>query len=123
MRNRNIKINIYLNEFEKEIYDNKVKQSGLNHSEFFRKIILGYKLKEKPDERFYEFLVQLRGIAANINQMARIHNRAYGYVDEDKYARALDKVENFVDSLQDVYLNPKQKGVGSGNNKDMEIQK
>ena len=54
--------------------------------------------------------------------MARIHNRAYGYVDEDKYARALDKVENFVDSLQDVYLNPKQKGVGSGNNKDMEIQ-
>ena len=59
MRTRNIKINIFLNEEEKTILDKKVKKSGLNKSEFFRKIILDYKLKEQPDERFYEILSQL----------------------------------------------------------------
>ena len=60
MRNRNIKINVFLNEDENKILNEKVKKSGLNKSEFFRKIILGYQLKEKPDEKFYEILSQLR---------------------------------------------------------------
>lgn len=62
MRNRNIKINIFLNEEENKILIEKVKRSGLNKSEFFRKIILDYQLKEKPDEKFYEVLSQLRGM-------------------------------------------------------------
>ncbi len=52
MRNRNIKINIFLNEEENKILNEKVKKSGLNKSEFFRKVILDYQLKEKPDEKF-----------------------------------------------------------------------
>ena len=80
MRNRNIKINIFLNADEKKILDEKVKKSGLNKSEFFRKIILDYKLKEQPDERFYEILSQLRGMANNLNQMARVYNRYNGSV-------------------------------------------
>ena len=47
MRTRNIKINVFLNEDEKRIFDEKAKKSGLNKSEFFRKIILDYKLKEQ----------------------------------------------------------------------------
>lgn len=62
MRNRNIKINIFLNEEENKILNEKVRKSGLNKSEFFRKIILDYQLKEKPDEKFYEILSQLRGM-------------------------------------------------------------
>ena len=30
MRNRNIKINVFLNEEDKKIFDEKVKKSGLN---------------------------------------------------------------------------------------------
>ena len=44
MRNRNIKINVFLNEDENKILNEKVKKSGLNKSEFFRKIILDYQL-------------------------------------------------------------------------------
>ena len=75
MRTRNIKINIFLNEDENKILNEKVKKSGLNKSEFFRKIILDYNLKEQPDERFYEILSQLRCMANNLNQMARTYNR------------------------------------------------
>ena len=103
MRNRNIKINIFLNEEENKILNEKVKKFGLNKSEFFRKIILDYQLKEKPDEKFYEVLSQLRGMATNLNQIARACNR-YGYVNNDKYIPLAHKIEDLVLSLQEVYV-------------------
>lgn len=121
MRNRNIKINIFLNADEKKAFDEKVKKSGLNKSEFFRKIILDYKLKEQPDERFYEILSQLRGMANNLNQMARVYNRYNGSVRDDKIIPLLNQIQDLVLSLQEVYIIPQKKGATYGNNKTMEI--
>ena len=110
MRNRNIKINVYLNEIEKEVFDDKVKKAGLTYSDFFRYIILGYQLKEKPDERFYEILYQLRGMATNLNQMARVYNRNQGYVKDYKISELLNQIEDLILSMQNAYLVPKLKG-------------
>lgn len=120
MRNRNIKINIFLNEKEKKIFDEKVKKSGLNKSEFFRKFILDYELKEQPDERFYEMLSQLRGMANNLNQMARTYNRYQGYINTYKFNPLLHQIEDLVLSMQEVYIIPQKKGGLYGNNKNME---
>ena len=109
MRERNNKINIYLNDDEKKIFEAKVKQSGLNKSEFFRKIILDYKLKEKPDDRFYEMLYQLRGMANNLNQLA-LKNNIYSYIDPREYQNLKIEIENTFLSLQEVYLLPQKKG-------------
>ena len=106
IRNRNIKINIFLNEEENRILDEKVRKSGLNKSEFFRKIILDYQLKEKPDEKFYEILAQLRGMATNLNQMSRVYNQYKGYVNENKYAALYNQIQNFILALEEVYLIP-----------------
>lgn len=122
MRNRNIKINIFLNEDEKKIFDEKAKKSGLSKSEFFRKIILDYQLREQPDERFYEILSLLRNMANNLNQMARTYNRNQGYMREDKFTPLLNQIQDFVLSMQEVYLTPQKKGVSNGYNKNMEIQ-
>lgn len=109
MRERNNKINIYLNDDEKKIFDDKVKKSGLNKSEFFRKIILDYKLKEKPDDRFYEMLYQLRGMANNLNQLALKNNR-YSYIDPREYQNLKIEIENTILSMQEVYLLPQKEG-------------
>ncbi len=122
MRNRNIKINIFLNEDEKKIFDDKAKKSGLSKSEFFRKIILDYQLKEQPDERFYEILSLLRNMANNLNQMARTYNRYQGYMREDKFTPLLNQIQDFVLSMQEVYLTPQKKGISNGYNKNMEIR-
>lgn len=119
MRNRNIKINIFLNEDEKKILDEKVKKSGLNMSELFRKIILDYQLKEQPDERFYEMLYQLRGMATNLNQIAKSCNR-YGYVNNNKFTPLANQIKDLVLSLQEVYLIPQKKGVANGYNENVE---
>ena len=122
MRNRNIKINVFLNEEEKKIFDDKAKKSRLSKSEFFRKIILDYQLKEQPDERFYEILSLLRNMANNLNQMARTYNRYQGYMREDKFTPLLNQIQDFVLSMQEVYLTPQKKGVSNGYNKNMEIR-
>ena len=122
MRNRNIKINIFLNEDEKNIFDEKAKKSGLSKSEFFRKMILDYQLKEQPDERFYEVLSLLRNMANNLNQMARTYNRYQGYIREEKFTPLLNQIQDFVLSMQEVYLTPQKKGTSNGYNKNMEIQ-
>lgn len=109
------------NEDEKKIFDEKAKKSGLNKSEFFRKIILEYQLSEKQDERFYEFLHQLRGMATNLNQMAKIYNENYGYVNTSKYKTMLDEIESFILGLNEVYVLPKKIWGTNGNNKSMEI--
>ena len=122
MRNRNIKINVFLNEEEKKIFDEKAKKSGLSKSEFFRKTILDYQLREQPDERFYEILSLLRNMANNLNQMARTYNRYQGYMREDKFTPLLNQIQDFVLSMQGVYLTPQKKGVSNGYNKNLEIQ-
>ena len=122
MRNCNIKINVFLNEEEKKIFDEKAKKSGLSKSEFFRKTILDYQLREQPDERFYEILSLLRNMANNLNQMARTYNRYQGYMREDKFTPLLNQIQDFVLSMQEVYLTPQKKGVSNGYNKNMEIQ-
>lgn len=108
MRNRNIKINVFLNEEENKMLNEKAKKSGLNKSEFFRKIILDYQLKEKPDEKFYEVLSQLRGMANNLNQMTRTYNRYQGYMREDKFTPLLNQIQDLVLSLEQVYLLPQK---------------
>ena len=122
MRNRNIKINVFLNEEEKKIFDEKAKKSGLSKSEFFRKTILDYQLREQPDERFYEILSLLRNMANNLNQMARTYNRYQGYMREDKFTPLLNQIQDFVLSMQEVYLTPQKKGISNGYNKNMEIR-
>ena len=122
MRNRNITINVFLNEEEKKIFDEKAKKSGLSKSEFFRKTILDYQLREQPDERFYEILSLLRNMANNLNQMARTYNRYQGYMREDKFTPLLNQIQDFVLSMQEVYLTPQKKGISNGYNKNMEIR-
>ena len=122
MRKRNLKVNVFLNPEEKKIFDEKAKKSGLSKSEFFRKVIMDYQLKEQPDEKFYEILFQLRGMANNLNQMARVYNRNEGYVNDYKIVPLFNQVRDLVLSLQEVYILPQKKGWKiSGNNKNLEI--
>ena len=81
---------------------------GISESAFFRLVIENTEIKEKPDENFYRILNDLRGVAVNINQLARVAN-SYQYVDDNKYYPLANKVNNMVDDLQKFYLTPTKK--------------
>ena len=103
MRTRIYKKQFWFNEEEVKILKNKALLCGLNESEFIRKMLLDYKLKEKPDEKFYDYIKLLRSIANNINQIAYKAN-SFGYIDTLRYDSEITKVLNFIEELKKSYL-------------------
>lgn len=62
MRTRNIKINVFLNEDEKELLMDKSKKAQLSQSDFIRNLIVGYysyQLKESDAENFNAVLLRI----------------------------------------------------------------
>lgn len=103
MRNRDIKKSFYLNTKENQMLKQKCSQTGLSESNFFRMCILGENIKERPDERFYDMLDNLRGIATNINQITRLANSGYG-VDVEQLNIFQNEVKEFINELRKKYL-------------------
>lgn len=89
MRNRTIKKSFYLNEEENRLLKEKCFGGFISESDFFRMCILNKEIKEKPDEKFYDTLEQLRGVATNINQIARVANQTR-VTDEMKYVSGVN---------------------------------
>ena len=108
MRNRTIKKQFWLNQTEEKLLKEKSKKAGLSEAEFIRSFINDYKLKEKPDENFYYVLKDLRGMATNVNQLARQANRCQ-YVDSKKFFAIADKISDFIIAIQETYLTPARK--------------
>lgn len=109
MRNRTIKKQIWLNETEDNLLKEKSKKANISEAEFLRNCINGFEVQEKPDENFYYILRDLRGIATNINQLARSANRYGYYSDAEKYKKDFQQVSDFIVDIQEMYLNPVKK--------------
>lgn len=103
MRYRNKKKQFWFSEEECKILAINSTKAGLTESEYIREVLLGYKLKEKPDDRFYENIKVIRSIANNMNQLAK-KAHSLGFIDELEYKRNADRVVNFIEELKDKYL-------------------
>ena len=82
----------------------KSKKVGLNEATLIRNLILGFEPKEKPDERFYEAIKELRHIGNNLNQIAKKANYL-NYVDERSYKEETDKLNKFILKIKHEFLN------------------
>lgn len=88
------------------IFDSSINYSLIYYYSFW--LSERMKKKEKPDENFYKILNDLRGIAVNINQLAKVAN-TYQYVDDNKYYPLANRVNDMIDDLQKFYLTPTKK--------------
>ena len=75
----------------------------ISESDFFRMCILNKEIKEKPDEKFYDTLEQLRGIATNINQIARVANQTRA-INIDSLKEFEKEVKDIIADLRKKYL-------------------
>lgn len=104
MRRRNVQILFRLTRKEAQALDRKVKASGLNRETFIRKVLEGYTLHEKPDDRFYEALRQLRSMGNNLNQIAAKAN-SLGLIDSSRYEQEALKWRTFQKEIRETFLN------------------
>lgn len=103
MRTRSIKKQFWLNEQENEMLALKSTKAGLTESDYLRYIILGYTLKEKPDERFYEVMKQMRSIAHNLNQLT-VKAHSLGFIDELIFNKQKELWLEFMNNVKNEYL-------------------
>ncbi len=103
MRTITIKKSFYLNEDENNMLKEKCFNGVISESNFFRMCIMGKEIKEKPDEKFYDTLEGLRGIATNINQIARVANTD-GKIDIESLKIFEKEVKDIIKDLRTKYL-------------------
>ena len=106
MRKRNIKKQIWLNREEASQLKKKSKKVGLNEATLIRNLIMGFEPKEKPDERFYEAMKDIRKIGNNLNQIAKKANYL-NYIDERNYKEETDKLNEFILKIKHEFLSSK----------------
>jgi len=106
MRTRNIKKQVWLNREEATLLKKKAKKVGLNEAALIRSYIVGIEPREKPDERFYDVMKEMRAIGNNLNQIARKAN-SLNFVDYPLYKKEADKWNQFMLKIKKEFLLPK----------------
>ena len=74
MRNRNIRIQFWLNKKEADTFNKSVKRSGLSRESYLRHIINGLVPTDTPPPDYYSMMRTLHGIGTNLNQVAQKAN-------------------------------------------------
>ena len=93
----------WLTKEEVDLLNDKVKKSNMNQSDFIRNAITNSIVKEKPDDRFYNSIRNLRVISNNLNQIAKRAN-SLGFIDAKNYKKEVEKMDTFIDELRKEYL-------------------
>lgn len=93
MRKRNIKINVYLNEEEKKMLEEKSNEARLSQSDFIRNIITQKEISNVDYENIFNVINDIK------NDLLKLKNRMryLGYYNEenfvDKIIIQLDKIK------------------------------
>lgn len=115
MRERNEKLNIYLNRDEKKMLDKKAEKAGLTNSALIRFLIEDFKPKEKPPLEFYDSLNSIRKVGNVINQMV-VRANYLGYIEDVKFLRkTITNLNEMIMNIKEYYLVPDKIGKDNKN--------
>lgn len=103
MRKRNIRKDIMLDEIENEKLISDCKRAHLSYGEYFRKLLMEKRIKEKPGKEFYEVMKQLSKIGVNLNQIAYKANSTND-IDKDYYKKVADEWHRFAREVKQKFL-------------------
>ena len=102
---RKIQKHFWLSIDEANELSRKATRACVSEASLIRFLIRGYKPKEKPDDRFYEAMRQLSGIANNINQLAaKAHS--LGFIDAKKLDEEVIRWHQFQADIERTFLRP-----------------
>ena len=90
-RTRDIDFHVYLSEDENQILENLCSKLRVNRSVLIRALILGKRLVEAPPVDYKKFIIELRRVGTNLNQLTAKAN-SIGYINRDECRAVLDEV-------------------------------
>ena len=112
MRSRKNVVSIRMNDAEYEMLKAKVKEAGISQQSFIISAISGASIAsadevavQKEISRSLSDLVrQIRGLAANVNQLARTANRQRALPTLDVLAKIHEEIQNYRKDCEDIWL-------------------
>ncbi|MFG6319187.1 MAG: MobC family plasmid mobilization relaxosome protein [Clostridia bacterium] len=103
MREKVARFEMKLSYDEEEKLKRDSLKANLTKSEYVRRLIMNCKLREKPDDRFYEVMTQLTKIGNNLNQIAHVANYSKN-INKDYYDNEANKWNEFMNKIKKEYL-------------------
>jgi hypothetical protein len=107
MRKRNNRIFVRLSDEEYDVIKSRIEKTGLSKEAYLRSLLNDNIPREKPDERFYEVVKDISGIANNVNQLARIAN-ASGSIQKHMLQSEAEKWSEFQTEIREAFLLPEK---------------
>lgn len=107
MRIREKQVTFWMTYDEYYNLKSKAEKVGYSISELVRMLASNYEPREKPPEKFYESIKQIRAVGNSLNQLARKAN-ALGFIDEPQYRKNVDNLNGFILDIKKEYLLPKE---------------
>jgi len=102
-RVRNNRIDIMLSDEEYAKLKSDVEKAQISQSDYIRRLILNKRLREKPDDRFYNVMFQLTHIGNNLNQIA--HKANYlNVIDKNYYIKQAETWTEFMNKIKKEFL-------------------
>ena len=90
-RTRDIDFHVYLDDEENEKLNSLCKRLRMDRSNVIRLLILGTRLVEAPPIDYKHFIIELRRVGTNLNQLTAKAN-SIGYIDADECRNVLNEV-------------------------------
>ena len=106
MRNRNVKIQIWLSKKESENLQKKAKRSKVSVAAYVRHLIDGVVPQEAPPPDYYSMMQQLYRIGNSLNQIAQ-KAHTLNVIDVQRYDAAYRQFETAVKEITEVVVQPK----------------
>lgn len=106
MRNRNVKIQVWLNKKEAENLQKKVKRSHVSVAAYIRHLINGVVPQDAPPPDYYAMMQQLYRVGNSLNQIAQ-KAHTLNVIDVQRYDAAYHQFETAVQEITAAVVQPK----------------
>ena len=106
MRNRNVKIQIWLSKKEAENLQKKAKRSKVSVAAYVRHLIDGVVPQDAPPPDYYSMMQQLYRIGNSLNQIAQ-KAHTLNVIDVQRYDSAYRQFETTVKEITEAGILPK----------------
>lgn len=105
---RTIKKQFWINQSEAKELHRKAERACLTEAALLRLLIKGYEPREKPDERFFEMMKEMRRMGNNLNQLL-VHAHKFGIADTTAIKRELEDWRAFQCNVEEKFLLPEKR--------------
>ncbi len=106
MRNRTVKLQIWLTKKEAEVLKKKAKRSQVSVAAYIRHLINGVVPQDAPPPDYFSMMRELHGIGKNLNQIAQ-KAHVLNVVDVQRYDTAARQLDAAIRKITDAVILPR----------------